>query len=155
MAAWLRNCIERAAQTLGYEHLKPEQLEAMEGFLTGHDVFVVLPTGYGKTVCYSYLPLANDLYQDTTGSLITVVSPLIALMADQVTSLSKRGVSTASISPGLNDNSISSINSGNFSVLFVSLELIVGKWRKLLKIKTYQEKFLGLVIDEAHCVMKW
>lgn len=48
------------------------------------DVFVVFPTGYGKTVCYNCLSLANDLYKNATGSLIIVLSPLIALMANQV-----------------------------------------------------------------------
>ena len=50
---------------------------------------------------------------------------------------------------------ISEINEGKYSMVFLSPELLVGRWRKLLEIPVYQEKLIGLVVDEAHCVLKW
>ena len=150
----ISEAVERAAEKLKYSPLKAEQARAIEGFLEGLDVFVILPTGYGKTVCYSCLPLASDIYHSVTGSIILVVSPLIALIADQISALTKRGISAASITPDMDSDSISKINEGKYSMVFLSPELLVGRWRKLLEIPVYQ-KLIGLVVDEAHCVLKW
>ena len=75
-----------ASRTMGYEGMKSEQLQIVESFVTGHDVFGVLPTGYGKSLCYACLPLVFDcLLQKPSGfSIVLVVSPLVALMKDQV-----------------------------------------------------------------------
>ena len=75
-----------ASRTMGYEGMKSEQLQIVESFMTGHDVFGVLPTGYGKSLCYACLPLVFDcLLQKPSGfSIVLVVSPLVALMKDQV-----------------------------------------------------------------------
>ena len=83
------------------------------------------------------------------------MSPLIALIADQISALTRRGISAASITPDMDSDSISEINEGKYSMVFLSSELLVGRWRKLLEIPVYQEKLIGLVIDEAHCVLKW
>ena len=82
-----------AAGTLGYTSLKPEQESAIVSFLAGNDVFVSLPTGYGKTLCYAALPYAFDQLRATCkSSIVIVVSPLIALMKDQVTGYGARGL---------------------------------------------------------------
>ena len=74
-------CIQR----LGYENLLPEQKTAIINFVCGHDVFVCLPTGFGKSLIYFSLPLIYDtLYSRNKSSIIIVVSPLNALMDDQV-----------------------------------------------------------------------
>ena len=78
--------------------LKEEQRLSMEAICNGHDVFVWLPTGsgYGTSLCYQALPFIMDCKRGLVGSqersLVLVVSPLIALMVDQVTSLRKRGI---------------------------------------------------------------
>ena len=76
--------------------LKAEQRSSMEAVYNGHDVFVWLPTGYGKSLCYQALPFIMDFKLGLVGSqkhsLVLVVSPLVALMVDQVTSLRKRRV---------------------------------------------------------------
>ena len=66
--------------------MKPEQLQVVEAFVKGHDVFGVLPTGFGKSLCYACLPLVFDkLLQKPQGSsIVLVVSPLVAIMKDQV-----------------------------------------------------------------------
>ena len=75
---------------------KKEQHSSMEAICNGHDVFVWLPTGYGTSLRYQTLPFIMDCKQGLVGSqersLVLAVSPLIALMVDQVTSLRKRGV---------------------------------------------------------------
>ena len=53
-------------------------------FLEGNDVFAVLPTGYGKSLCYTCLPVAFDLMNETEGSIVVVITPLTAIMKDQV-----------------------------------------------------------------------
>ncbi len=84
--------IVNAAECMGYKSLRDEQKQAVRGFLSGRDVFVCLPTGYGKTLCYSILPKAFDFIRGVCNSVIVVVSPLIALMKDQVRSLMKHNV---------------------------------------------------------------
>ncbi len=75
-----------AARCLGYSEMKLQQLQVVEAFVKGYDVFGVLPTGYGKSLCYACLPLVFDtLHQKPQGSaIVLVVSPLIAIMKDQV-----------------------------------------------------------------------
>lgn len=75
-----------AARVLGYIQMKSEQLQVVESFVKGNDVFGVLPTGFGKSLCYACLPLVFDkLLQKPHGSsIVMVVSPLVAIMKDQV-----------------------------------------------------------------------
>lgn len=88
--------ITEAANLIGYAALKEEQRLAIREFLNGRDVFVMLPTGFGKSACFACLPYAFDIYQDKAHenkSIIIVVSPLTALIHDQAESLLRRNVS--------------------------------------------------------------
>ena len=81
----LRQLIVEVASALGISTLKSQQSEAIFQFLHGRDVFVALPTGYGKSLCYMALPWIFDRLRGVTNqSVVLVVSPLVALMADQV-----------------------------------------------------------------------
>ena len=71
-----------AAKMLGFTKLKTKQEEVVVNFLEGNDVFVVLPTGYGKRLCYMCLPVAFDLMNQTEGSIIVVITPLTGIMKD-------------------------------------------------------------------------
>ena len=83
-----------AAKSLGYSTLKPEQHEAVVKFASGRDVFVSLPTGHGKSLCYILLPPVFDSLRGVEAkSVVLVVSPLVGLMRDQVTSINKLGMS--------------------------------------------------------------
>ena len=74
----------KAVQALGYETMKAEQLKIVTCVLRGRDVFGILPTGFGKTLCFSCLPSVYDkLYQTKEPSIVLVVSPLTAIMKDQ------------------------------------------------------------------------
>ena len=76
--------IERACKRLGFSSLRPQQNSAVLSFLRWNDVFVSLPTGSGKSLCFAILPFAFDELHGRTGSVVIVVSPLISLMKDQV-----------------------------------------------------------------------
>ena len=76
-----------AAKQLGYGALKDLQLEVIKGIATGRDVFAVLPTGYGKSLCYGCLPLVFDiLHHPAKHSIVCVITPLTAIIQDQVSS---------------------------------------------------------------------
>ena len=80
--------ITRIIQKLGYSQLKPEQLKVIVEFICGKDVFAVMPTGFGKTLCYACLPLVFDeLTHGRAPSIILVVTPLNAIIKDQVCDL--------------------------------------------------------------------
>ena len=88
------DCVSNALHRLGMSHisLKKEQRASIEAIYTGRNVFMWLPTGYGKSICYQALPFIMDCKRDVLCSLVIVVSPLLALMIDQVTSLRARSV---------------------------------------------------------------
>ena len=84
------DAIRVSAEIMGYSCLRPLQEEAVRRFVEGRDVFVSFPTGGGKSLCYSVLPLVFDKLRKTAGqSLVIVVSPFIALMKDQVRALAE------------------------------------------------------------------
>ena len=83
----VREAATSAARELGYPDLKPEQLKVVETFVKGRDVFAVLPTDYGKSLCYGCLPIVFDKLLGKGGddcSIVVVVTPLTAIMKDQV-----------------------------------------------------------------------
>ena len=81
----LKTIVGRAAQNLGYDNVKAEQMKVVASVVHGRDVFAVLPTGFGKSFCYSVLPYVYDqLYPGMQQSIILVVTPLTAIMKDQV-----------------------------------------------------------------------
>ena len=83
-------CSKAAANFLGYASLKQEQATVINQFLFGKDVFAVLPTGFGKTLCYACLPLVFDAVLGTDRSIVVVISPLVSIMKDQVRQLHGR-----------------------------------------------------------------
>ena len=83
----LDSAIMQASQQLGYATIRPDQITAIKSFMEGLDVFISLPTGSGKSLCFFVLPYAFDYLYKRVGSIVVVVSPLIALMKDQVSTL--------------------------------------------------------------------
>ena len=95
----LDRAIKQSALLLGYPSLKPEQLEIVTEFVKRKDVFVVLPTGYRKTLCFGMLPLLYDLQRGTHSSaIVVVVTPLVAIMQSMVAEYKSRGIRTGYIS---------------------------------------------------------
>ena len=79
-------CITEAAKELGYPAMKPEQLDVTTAFIEGRNVFAILPTGFGKNLCYACLPVAFDkISKNTRGySIAVVVTPLLVITKGQV-----------------------------------------------------------------------
>ena len=138
---------------------KAEQLRAIRAAFDGRDVFVCLPTGFGKSLCYQALPFVMDHQRGCSGSAVIVVSPLIALMEDQVSGLRKRKVnasimtSSASVSPA---NLCQDKNLHKDSLFFASAEaLVTPKCRGLFELDHFTSRIVAIVVDEAHCISKW
>ena len=139
--------------------LKPEQKECIKSILDGNDVFVWLPTGFGKSVCYEVLPFMFDKKLGRDNSLVLIVSPLVSLMVDQVRSLRSRSVKASVMSSGsgvekefiaTDDDLVCS------SHLFCAPEaLVAGRWRDAIEKTEISSRVIAIVVDEAHCVSKW
>ena len=146
-----------AAEELNYSALKEEQVMAIQEFLNGN-VFVILPTGFGKTVSYACLPKAYDiLHKKSTPnwSLLLVISPLTALMKDQQRLLREHNINSGHLSFESGSEEMDKVLNGDYNVLYMSPEMLVKKGREILSNNTYKERIVGLIINEAHCIVKW
>ena len=154
----LVRCINEAAVYCGYETLKPEQRQVILEFLNGRDVFVCLPTGFGKSACYLCLPRVYDLYNEKPSghSMVIVVSPLVSLMKDQVRSCKERGINAAAICSDERELEKEAAK-GAYQLIYISPEMLLGtnKWRAILTSDLFQSRLVGVVVDEAHCVKSW
>ena len=145
--------------TLGITELKPEQQEAVELLLDGKNVFVTLPTGYGKSAIYQVLPLCTkSLLAPSTAtckSSVIIISPLTSLMLDQVTKLRRKGLQAVAI--GIDSFSLDDVRASNFTYIFGSPEgLLQGeKWREVLLDEKFANTVAAIFIDEAHCIVNW
>jgi ATP-dependent DNA helicase RecQ len=133
----------------GFETLRPLQAEAIDAALAGRDSLVVMPTGGGKSLCYQLPPLVGD----TTD---VVISPLVALMKDQVDALEAIGYPAAAIHSGLSQEERQSIRqrlaAGELRLLFTAPERLVNTGLLDLLAQVGVRRFS---IDEAHCISQW
>jgi ATP-dependent DNA helicase RecQ len=133
----------------GLEEFRPGQVEAATAMLTGRDLVAVMPTGAGKSLCFQLPALLLD------GTTV-VVSPLIALMKDQVDGLRARGLAAAAIHSGLGARDRAAAEAdfaaGRLSLLYVAPERLgAGGFQSALA----GARVARLVIDEAHCISQW
>ena len=151
----LGEAIETATKKMDYDNIRPEQLKVLESFLKGRDTFVCLPTGYGKSLCYQILPYIFDYMRGKSSSFVLVVSPLTALVEDQIQLLSKRNVPATSMTIHKGDKS--AILHGGYKIIYTSPELLLrdSEWRDIVVSDTFQDNIVGFIIDEAHCVKTW
>ena len=134
----------------GYDAFRPLQERIVRSLLAGRDTCVVMPTGGGKSLCYQ-LPAAMS-----TDKTVVVISPLIALMEDQVAQLGQMGISAAllnsSISPVQQSRVIDQARAGEYRLLYLSPERVAREdtvdWLKGVPV-------LFFAIDEAHCISEW
>ena len=136
-------------QYFGFTTFRPHQEEIIRASLAGQDTFALLPTGGGKSLCFQLPALTRD-------GLTVVVSPLIALMKDQVDALQAAGVPAtflnSSLAAGESRERLRGLHQGEFKLLYVAPErlLLSGflddlkRWRVAL-----------FAIDEAHCISEW
>lgn len=111
--------------------LKKKLLKVITAFLSGCDVLTTLPTGYGKSLCYGCLPLACDKLLAIQGLIMLIVSPLIALMKDQVQPFRKGGFSAAYDGDAECEDVKAGVLEGKYQLVFVSPEQLNDNIRNL------------------------
>lgn len=142
--------IEILKSKFGLDKLRPKQESVIENVLAGKHTLAILPTGYGKSLCY-------QLPSQIIDGLTLVISPLISLMQDQIVSLQKRGIESATfINSSLSERELyergQAIRNGQIKLLYVAPERFESEhFRALLS----SIKVSLLVIDEAHCISHW
>lgn len=137
-------------EKFGLKEFRPKQREVIDHIMNNRHTLALLPTGYGKSLCYQ---VPSQILPGAT----IVVSPLIALMQDQLNGLLRRGISNAtllnsSVSPDELDIRFGGIKAGVFKLVYVAPERFESpRFRNLLE----QIDVSLLVIDEAHCISQW
>ncbi|MBK8707491.1 MAG: RecQ family ATP-dependent DNA helicase [Flavobacteriales bacterium] len=133
----------------GYKSFRPQQLEVIEHVLRGNDAVVLMPTGGGKSLCFQVPALALD-------GLTVVISPLIALMKDQVQALQGNGIPAAFLNSSLGFEEEREIQerlrNGELKLLYVSPERLFQQGF-LDRMEELQVKLFA--VDEAHCISSW
>ena len=133
---------------------RPMQQAIVEAAMAGDHVLAVLPTGAGKSLCYQIPALSR---YDKTGALTVVISPLVALMADQVAGLEARGIDSCVTINGLlsmpeRADALDRVRMGDAGILIVSPEQLRNRSvRRVLD----QREIGAWVLDEAHCLSRW
>ncbi|MYG39717.1 MAG: RecQ family ATP-dependent DNA helicase [Nitrospira sp. SB0677_bin_15] len=133
---------------------RPMQQAIVEAAMTGEHVLGILPTGTGKSLCYQIPALSR---YDKTSALTVVISPLVALMADQVAGLEARGIGSCVAINGLLSmpervDALDRVRLGDAGILIVSPEQL--RSRSLVRVLN-QREIGAWVLDEAHCLSKW
>ncbi|MCB0651595.1 MAG: RecQ family ATP-dependent DNA helicase [Saprospiraceae bacterium] len=136
-------------QYWGYDQFRPLQEEIIMSVLEGKDTLALLPTGGGKSICFQVPALCKE------GTCL-VISPLIALMKDQVSNLRKVGVSAAAIFSGMSykdiDITLDNAAHGHYKFLYVSPERLKTE---LMQERLKRMNINLIAVDEAHCISQW
>ena len=132
-----------------HQQFRPYQEEIIDAVLEGNDTFGILPTGGGKSICFQVPAMMKD-------GICLVISPLIALMKDQVANLEKRDIKAIALTGGIKSDEIiallDNLEFGNYKFLYLSPERLQSDWI-LDRIKNLPVNLIA--IDEAHCVSQW
>ncbi len=133
----------------GYDTFRPLQEEIIDSVMQGHDTLALLPTGGGKSLCYQLPALSRE-------GVCLVVSPLIALMKDQVQKLNDRHLKAACVVSGMPSQTVSDVLmsavGGALKFLYVSPERL----RQQKFIEHFRRMKVGMIaVDEAHCISQW
>lgn len=141
--------IEQWLGLFGLSAFRPGQREVIEAVLADRDTLCIMPTGGGKSLCYQLPALARE-------GVTLVVSPLIALMKDQVDTLNQRGIAAtfinSSLSPGEQMERMSRMTAGEFKLVYIAPERLRSA-AFLRAVSRVNIKLLA--VDEAHCISQW
>lgn len=141
--------LEILKQYWGYTHFRPPQDEIIQAVLEKQDVIAILPTGGGKSVCFQVPTLMQE-------GLCLVITPLIALMQDQVKQLKQRGIAAVSVHAGMHhreiDITLDNCVFGQIKFLYLSPERLQTD---LFKERVKRMNVCLVAIDEAHCISQW
>ena len=133
----------------GYTAFRPGQQQVVESLLAGRSALAVFPTGAGKSLCYQLPALMLE-------GVTVVVSPLIALMKDQIDLLARQGVDAARLDSSLAANEVRAVSGrlrdGSLKLLYVAPERFNNE-RFLAQLG--QTKIALFAVDEAHCISEW
>ena len=135
-----------------------EQVEALAQFFSKRDVFINLPTSYGKLLKFQAAPvMADTLFPRSTGtSIVVVISSLKALIEDQVRNLNKLSLSAVCISDQHDDRLVQDIINGQYTHVYGSPECFLkSTCRGIFGSKKFQESLVCIAVDEAHCISQW
>jgi ATP-dependent DNA helicase RecQ len=145
--------LETLRSSFGHQSFRPGQREVVEALLSGRDCLAVLPTGAGKSLCYQLPALVRQ-------GLVVVISPLVALMQDQVGQLRRKGINAACLHAGLSSedhqNLHAQLQKRLLRLLYLAPERLKGEaCRRLLEELIGQGQLVALAVDEAHCISAW
>lgn len=156
--SWSNEVDDILHKKFGLRSFRSNQLEAINATLEGKDVFVLMPTGGGKSLCYQ---LPSMVTKGITHGTTVVISPLISLMQDQVRGLKERNIAAeyinSSCSRAEKNQVMSMLFSGQLNLLYCSPEMLnlnSEMKRTLLRLHD-TNKLARFVIDEAHCISQW
>lgn len=145
----MSSAVEILKKYWNHNAFRTPQEQIIASVLEGNDTFGLLPTGGGKSVCFQVPALMMD-------GICLVISPLVALMKDQVNNLQNKGIKAVALTGGIYENDIIDIldncQFGNFKFLYLSPERLQNDWI-LDRIKNLPINLIA--IDEAHCVSQW
>ena len=136
-------------RTFGFDGFRPGQEEIVDAIMAGRDVLAIMPTGGGKSLCYQLPALMRD-------GVTLVISPLIALMRDQVRNLQEAGVAAGALTSGNTEEEteavFAALDDGRLSLLYMAPERLAreGTGRLLQRVGVSL-----IAVDEAHCVSQW
>ena len=133
----------------GYDSFRPKQEEIVNAALEERDVLAILPTGGGKSICFQVPAMLRD-------GIAIVVTPLIALMKDQVQNLTDRGIKALCVNAGMGPREVElTLNNaafGDFKFLYVSPERL---GTRMFQAYLQQMNVSYIIVDEAHCISQW
>ena len=141
--------LDLLARVFGFSAFRPGQAEIVEAVTQGRDVLAIMPTGGGKSLCYQLPALARD-------GLTVVISPLIALMRDQVRALQEAGVAAGALTSGNtadeNEEIFAALDDHRLKLLYIAPERLASSGTTAL---LRRADCTLIAVDEAHCVSQW
>ena len=144
-----KNITSVLQQYWGYDDFRGSQRKIIDTVISGQDVLALMPTGGGKSMCYQVPALAME-------GICIVVSPLVALIQDQVAQLKKRNIKAIALTGGIRSNEVNDLLDncvfGNYKFLYLSPERLQ---QTVVRERIQQMNVNLIAIDEAHCISQW